>query len=77
MGLLKVTTQYRLPGYEIYTPGLLLYQGGIDSIATARPGDMAKAERHVRMALAKLSVGKPVTKAASKPSGCSVKYADG
>lgn len=62
--------------YVINAQGTLVYQGGIDSIASARTDDIAKAEQHVRVALAELGKGKPVTRATSKPYGCSVKYAD-
>ncbi len=62
--------------YVINAQGTLVYQGGIDSIPSAKVEDIAKAEQHVRMALAELGAGKPVTKTASKPYGCSVKYAD-
>ena len=62
--------------YVINTQGMLVYQGGIDSIASARVEDVAKAEQHVRVALTELGAGKPVTKSVSKPYGCSVKYAD-
>jgi peroxiredoxin len=62
--------------FVINTQGTLVYQGGIDSIASARADDIAKAEQHVRVALAELGAGKPVTKPVSKPYGCSVKYAD-
>lgn len=62
--------------YVISTQGTLVYQGGIDSIASARADDIAKAEQHVRVALAEVAKGNPVTKATSKPYGCSVKYAD-
>ena len=62
--------------YVINVQGTLVYQGGIDSIASARTEDIAKAEQHVRVAVAELAKGKTVTKATSKPYGCSVKYAD-
>lgn len=62
--------------YVINAQGTLVYQGGIDSIPSAKIDDIAKAEQHVRVALAELGAGKPVTKTASKPYGCSVKYAD-
>ena len=67
------TTPHR---YVINAQGTLVYQGGIDSIPSAKIDDIAKAEQHVRVALAELGAGKPVTKTASKPYGCSVKYAD-
>ena len=62
--------------YVIDAQGNLAYQGGIDSIASARADDIAKAEQYVRVALAELGQGKPVRKNISKPYGCSVKYAD-
>lgn len=62
--------------YIINPQGILLYQGGIDSIASARPDDIPKAEQYVRSALAELAAGKPVTKPATAPYGCSIKYAD-
>lgn len=62
--------------YVINAQGTLAYQGGIDSIASARPDDIGKAEQYVRLALADLGAGKPVSKPVSKPYGCSVKYAD-
>lgn len=62
--------------YVIDAQGTLVYQGGIDSIASARTEDIPKAEQHVRVALAQLSQSKPVTRTTSKPYGCSVKYAD-
>lgn len=62
--------------YVINAQGTLVYQGGIDSVPSAKIDDIAKAEQHVRVALAELGAGKPVTKTASKPYGCSVKYAD-
>jgi hypothetical protein len=62
--------------YVINPQGALVYQGGIDSIASSRSDDVAKAEQYVRVALAELAAGKPVTKSVSRPYGCSVKYAD-
>jgi len=62
--------------YIINAQGTLVYQGGIDSIASARVEDIAKAEQYVRVALSELTAGKPLTKPVTKPYGCSVKYAD-
>lgn len=62
--------------YVINAQGLLVYQGGIDSIASSRTEDIAKADQYVKLALADLAAGKPVTKSTSKPYGCSVKYSD-
>jgi hypothetical protein len=55
--------------------GLLAYAGGIDSIASARKEDLARAEPYVRQALADLAAGRAVARATSAPYGCSVKYA--
>jgi hypothetical protein len=56
--------------------GVLVCAGGIDSIASARQSDIAKAEPYVRLALAELAAGKPVSRPATRPYGCSVKYGD-
>jgi hypothetical protein len=63
------------PHMFIITPdGTLAYQGGIDSIATAKESDIAKATNYVTTALTELKAGKAVTNASTKPYGCSVKY---
>lgn len=63
------------PHMYIITPeGKLVYDGAIDSIPSARVGDIATAENYVTAALADLEGGKPVTTATSKPYGCAVKY---
>lgn len=63
------------PHLFIITPdGTLAYQGGIDSIRSANPGDLAKATNYVKTALAELKTGKAVTNASTQPYGCSVKY---
>lgn len=54
--------------------GLLVYKGGIDSIASASKDDLAKAENYVSAALGAIGAGKPVEKASTKPYGCAVKY---
>ncbi|OAI28785.1 MULTISPECIES: redoxin domain-containing protein [Methylomonas] len=55
--------------------GILLYKGGIDSIQSADPADIAQAENYISAALADLAAGKPISKAVTKPYGCTVKYA--
>lgn len=55
--------------------GVLLYKGGIDSIQSADPADIAQAENYISAALAELAAGKPISKAVTKPYGCTVKYA--
>ncbi|MBX3735209.1 MAG: redoxin domain-containing protein [Candidatus Didemnitutus sp.] len=63
------------PHLFIITPdGTLAYQGGIDSIRSANPDDIAKATNYVTTALTELKSGKPVTHASTAPYGCSVKY---
>lgn len=54
--------------------GKLAYAGGIDSIASTDPEDIASAKPYVKTALAELAAGKPVTNAVTKPYGCSIKY---
>ncbi len=62
--------------YIVNAQGVLVYAGGIDSIPSSKADDIAKAEPYVRTALAELAAGKPVSKASTRPYGCSVKYAD-
>ena len=54
--------------------GALVYAGAIDSIASARPEDIAQAQNYVTAALADLKAGRPVATPVTKPYGCSVKY---
>ncbi len=64
------------PHLYIITPtGQLAYKGGIDSIATAKADDIAKADPYVTRALAAVAAGRKVEKASTRPYGCSVKYA--
>lgn len=60
--------------FVINTDGVLVYEGGIDSIRSANPDDIAKATNYVSAALADLKAGRPVATPTSKPYGCSVKY---
>lgn len=61
--------------YIIRPDGKLAYKGGIDSIASSKPEDIAKADSYVRLALAEVAAGKKVSQASTKPYGCSIKYA--
>ncbi len=54
--------------------GTLVYAGGIDSIPSADPADIAQAKPYVKTALAQAMAGQPVAEAVTKPYGCSVKY---
>ncbi len=60
--------------FVINPEGILIYQGAIDSIASADPADIPKARNHLAAALDEALAGKPVTRPAVKPYGCSVKY---
>jgi peroxiredoxin len=60
--------------YVVAPDGKLIYMGGIDSVPSADPADIAKATPYVKVALAEAMAGKPVTEASTKPYGCSVKY---
>jgi peroxiredoxin len=63
--------------YVIDAQGKLAYAGAIDSIPTARVGDIEKATNYVKQALAEVVAGKPVTTATTQAYGCTIKYADG
>ncbi|NJM13506.1 MAG: redoxin domain-containing protein, partial [Synechococcaceae cyanobacterium SM1_2_3] len=60
--------------YIINPAGQLVYMGGIDSITTADPADIPKAEQYVRVALQEQAAGKPISTPVTRPYGCSVKY---
>ena len=54
--------------------GVLVYAGGIDSIASARADDIKAATNYVTKALGEVWSGKPISASATKPYGCSIKY---
>jgi len=54
--------------------GVLVYAGGIDSIASSRPDDIKTATNYVSQALGEVYGGKPISAASTKAYGCSVKY---
>lgn len=56
--------------------GTLVYQGAIDDHPTSDQGDIANSKNYVSTALQQAMSGKPVTDAATRPYGCSVKYRD-
>lgn len=62
--------------FIINPEGTLVYAGGIDSISSGNPADIARATNYVKAALADLKAGKPVSKAVTKAYGCNVKYAN-
>lgn len=61
--------------YVIDKEGKLRYAGAIDSVRSADPADVKKAENYVSKALDQLKAGKKVTTPKTRPYGCSVKYA--
>jgi peroxiredoxin len=54
--------------------GTLIYDGAIDDHPTSDQADIARSKDYVTAALAEALAGKPVSDAATKPYGCSVKY---
>jgi len=64
------------PHFFIINPdGVLVYKGGIDSIASARKEDIAKAENYVHEAFVALAAGRKISHPSTQPYGCSIKYA--
>jgi peroxiredoxin len=55
--------------------GMLAYMGGIDSVATADPADIAHAEPYLKEAMLAVAQGEKPPHAVTKPYGCSIKYA--
>ena len=60
--------------YVINGEAALVYIGGIDDKPTARLEDLKGARNFVDQALSEISQGKPVSVAASRAYGCSIKY---
>lgn len=60
--------------YIVNPQDVLVYAGGIDSIPSARPADIEKATNYVKTGLAQVLAGQPITEAATRPYGCSIKY---
>ncbi|WP_374437944.1 redoxin domain-containing protein [Inhella sp.] len=60
--------------YIVNPAGVLVYAGAIDSIPSANPADIPKATNFVTQALGELKAGQPISKPATTPYGCSVKY---
>jgi hypothetical protein len=52
----------------------VVYAGGIDDKPTSDAADLKTAKPLVRLALADVKAGRPVTTPVSKPYGCSIKY---
>ena len=62
--------------YIIDPKGTLIYNGAIDDHPTSDPADIPNSKNYVSTALEQVMSGKPVTDAATRPYGCSVKYKD-
>jgi hypothetical protein len=60
--------------YIIDPKGVLVYAGGIDSIASSRVEDVKTATNYVNQALGEAFGGKAISAATTKPYGCSIKY---
>jgi peroxiredoxin len=60
--------------FLINAEGVLVYMGGIDSIASTRAEDLAKATPYFREALIAVTKGETVKNAVTRPYGCAVKY---
>ena len=60
--------------FIINPQGMLVYAGGIDSVASARVDDIKTAPNYVRQGLNEALGGKAISMANTRPYGCSVKY---
>ena len=60
--------------FVISPEGKIVYEGAIDSKASANPSDIPNATNYVKVALEESLAGKTVSNANTKPYGCSVNY---
>jgi peroxiredoxin len=60
--------------FVINPEGKVVYEGAIDSKATANPADIPNATNYVKAALDESMSGNQVSNPNTKPYGCSVKY---
>jgi len=60
--------------YVIDAKGVLRYAGGIDSIASTKVEDVAKADPYFKTALESVVKGEEVKQTVTRPYGCNVKY---
>jgi peroxiredoxin len=60
--------------YIIDPAGILRYAGAIDSIKSANPADIDKADNYVDLGMSALMAGKQVANKLTPPYGCSIKY---
>src|SRR5438128_2283895 len=57
--------------------GRIAYMGAIDDTPSTRLADVKTAKNYVVAALDEIAAGKPVTTAATRAYGCSIKYKEG
>lgn len=60
--------------FIINPEGLLVYNGGIDSIPSTNAADIEKAEKYVVSALTASMAGEPIENSVTRPYGCAIKY---
>ena len=60
--------------FVIDEQGVLVYDGAIDSMATTKVADIAKAVPYVMNAIAAVQSGQSVEETKTKPYGCDIKY---
>ncbi len=60
--------------FIINPEGVVVYEGAIDSIASASENDISKAQNYILKAFENIKAGAKITTSKSKPYGCSVKY---
>ncbi len=60
--------------YIVNPQGTLIYAGGIDSIPSSRQEDVKTAVNYVKQGITQALAGQPLSNAATRPYGCSVKY---
>ncbi len=60
--------------FVIDPDGVLIYQGAIDSIRSANPADIERAENFVVSALTEAKAGQPVSTPVTTAYGCTIKF---
>ena len=60
--------------FVVSPTGMVLYAGGIDSIASTDKDDIRTATNHVKQAVSEALAGRPVSVASTRPYGCAIKY---
>lgn len=62
--------------FVIAPDGKLIYDGAIDDHPSTNVGDIPGAKNYLSEALGEAMSGKPISNSATRPYGCSVKYAN-